>query len=277
MNITPWETGMTPEPEKCYSAIPNHVYHGFKDWYSSSMIKHVIRSAESFFYEINHPHKDSIALERGSAFHSGVEGLAKDGTRWLFDSEVVECSAASVKAKPFIEAKAAHPDKAVLHIDEIEKAWKMAQKLFDKASKINYFSQGHPELSFFWIDEETGLKLKCRPDWLFPNWMPDYKTTKSHTLEGFSKEIANYNYHLSAAMYLEGVQAVTGEKIENYHFLAINNTPPFEVAAYALDEAAKFEGHALFHKCLKEIAEYAPNAPLEPQTISLPRGAFRLT
>ena len=280
MKIIPWTAGTIPQGRQCYSGIPNHVYHGHNDWYGSSMIKYAVRSAESFFYEIGQPHKDSIALERGSAFHVGVEGLATDGNMDLFDSHAVESSGATIKSKSWQTDKSENPNKAVLPIAEIEKARAMAEKLFYKASEVNYFADGWPELSFFWIDEETGIKLKCRPDWFRPDaggWILEYKSSKAHNFEVFSKEIANYNYHLSAAMYLEGVFQVTGIVTENYDFLVVANTPPFEVEAYPLDDASIIEGRALFRKCLRDIAGHVADKKLKRKTISLPRWAFKLT
>jgi hypothetical protein len=278
--IEPWRPGTQPQAGHCYSAMPNTVYHSFKDWYSSTMIKHVLRSVESFFYEIEQPSKNSIAFERGAAFHVGVESLATRGDLSLFDLEVIECPTKTIDSKAWKNLKEENPDKVVLPTPEIEKARQMAQKLYEKAGEVNYFVGGYAELSFFWIDKETGLQLKCRLDWFRPDangWITDYKSSKAPQLESFAKDIAIYNYHFSAAMYLEGLFRVLGIIAKHWHFLVIANTPPFEVEAYPLDEPSLNEGHALFRKCLHDIVEYIPNQKLTPRLISLPPWAFKLT
>ena len=281
IEIIPWNPGMEPEAEKCYCGMPNHVYHGLKDWFGSSMLKHILRSVESFHYEMTQPHKDSIALERGSALHVAIEGLATDGKLDLFVENIVECPTKTINSKAWQELKSDNPEKSILPEAEIENVREMAEKLYRKASEINFFSEGWPELSFFWIDEETGLKLKCRPDWLKVVdgyiQLDDYKTSKNHQKETFEKDVVNYSYHLSAALYSEGVRRVTGFLVESFSHFVIANTPPFEVEYYGLDRPSLEEGYALFKYVLREIVNYEPEAKLEKKTISIPFWGFRLT
>ena len=65
--IPTWKTGMSPEAGQFYAGMPNEVYHGLSDWNGSSMLKHALRSVESYFYEKEQPHKHTLALERGGA------------------------------------------------------------------------------------------------------------------------------------------------------------------------------------------------------------------
>ena len=279
MKITKWNPDTIPEADKCYSNMPNSVYHGLVDWYGSTMIKRAIRSGESFFYEISQPPKQSMAFERGHALHAGIEGLTIDGTMDLFEDTILESPTKTI-SKAWQTLKNVDPEKAILPENEIENVRVMLKRLFHKASDAGYYDQGWPELSFFWIDEETGLQLKCRLDWLRVDgegWVLDYKTSKAHSRSDFPREVANYHYHLSASMYLEGVRAVTGIDVENWHFLVVANTPPFEVESYALDAESLAEGYALFRKCLADIKNYDPEAGMEPRAIGLPRYAFKLT
>lgn len=263
-----------------YSGMPNAVYHGFRDWYGSTTLKHTSRSVESFLYHLKQKQKPKMAFERGDAFHVGIEGFTQNGTLKLFNDHVVECPGKTVKSAAFKELKAANPEKAVVRFDEIENLRGMARNLHKKASAYGYFNDGWPELSFFWIDEETGLQLKCRPDWFRPDdggWTLDYKTFKDYGEEAFAKEIANRNYHFSAAMYLDGIFNVTGIQCENYVFLVAANTPPFEIGAYPPGAASLAEGKAAFRKSLSDIYNYTDDAPLTPATIDMPPWGFKLT
>ena len=280
MKITPWEPGMIPRAGNCYSGIPNTEYHGFREWYSSSMLKHALRSAESFFHEINEPAKHSLALERGQAFHIGMEGLAVTGHMDLFDREVIESPTATITSKAWEALKAENPEKAVLPAAEIAKARNMAEKLYFKTRDHGYYDEGWPELSFFWIDEETNLRLKVKADWFRPDaggWIWDYKSSKNNQIDDFSREIATYNYHLSAAMYQEGIFRVTGEKPQNFCLLTIANTHPHEVEVYTLGKASLAKGHEIFRECLNTIKAYDPEADVFPKFIELPPWAFKLT
>jgi hypothetical protein len=279
--ITPWKEGMEPEAGVCYSGIPNEVYHGFREWYGSSMLKHALRSAESFFYELKQPHKITLALERGGAFHLAMEGLIDGAGIEFYKANVFECPTKTIHTKAWKEIKEENPYCYVLPEKERDNARNMALKTYAKAQEVGLLKYGCSELSFFWIDEDTGIKLKCRTDWLSiiddKIKIDDYKTSKNHQQDTFEKDVANLRYHLSAAMYAEGVRVVTGIEVESFNYFAIANTPPFEVEYYSLDEASRQEGYSVFRKILMDIHDYEPNAPLTTKTISLPRWAFKMT
>jgi hypothetical protein len=281
INIINWHEGIDPEAGQCYSGMPNHIYHDFKHWYGSTTLKHVLRSIESFYYELEQPHRDSLALERGAALHVAIEGLATNGTLDLFNDFIVESPTKTINSKAWRETKNNNPELAVLPEHEIENVEKMAKNLYDKTSEIDLFIDGYPEVSFFWIDQETGIKLKCRPDWFRiinkEIAIYDYKTSKNHDLDSFSKDVIDYNYHLSAGQYCEGVFQVFDIPITEFSHLVIANTAPFEVAYYRFSSPALEEGYALFKSVLSKIANYEPRKKLTPQGLTLPPWGYKLT
>lgn len=292
--IIPWKDGMIPAAGKCYSGMSNEAYHGFKDWWSSSNLKHAQRSVESFFYELEQKHKTTLALERGSAFHAAMEGLATKGNFELFDSLVLECPTQTLLTKAGLALKDENPGCYVLPKSDYYAVGEMVANLYNKAAPFGFFAEGWPELSFFWIDEETGFALKCRPDWLRltdagDKWVIlDYKTSKNHQLEAFAKDAANMGYHFSASMYCEGVEAVTEIPIESFRWLVVANTPPFECACYlmTLPDISKpepelgltyLEGKAQFRKALTDIKNYTEPKGLVDKILEIPRWGFKET
>ncbi len=248
------------EPGKCYSNLPNDIYHSLTDWDGSSMLKHTLRSVESYLYEKKQPHKNTLALERGGALHIATEGLIKDDDGKMYDEQVKTFAGKAIPSKKYDQVKEIYPDYCVIPDEEFETVRIMAEKAKRKADKLNIFNNGYCELSFFWIDKSTGLRLKCRPDYLRPDipMIFDYKTTKNHTETGFPKEIANFLYHFQAAIYLEGVEKCTElkfdrESAEAWSFIAIANTPPYETGFYRLKVLSLTEGEFLFRKVLKLI------------------------
>lgn len=280
IEIIPWKDGMKPELGKCYSGMPNETYHGFIDWWGSSSLKHAQRSVESFHYELEQPHKITLPLERGSAFHVAMEGLATEGCWDMFDRLVKECSTKTILTKDWQSIKDANPDCYVLPALERENVDKMTSKLHGKMAPFGFFAEGWPELSFFWIDEETGFQLKCRPDWLRPGkngWVDlDYKTSKNHQLEAFRKDVANLGYHFSAAMYCTGIEAVTGIPVEKFRWLVVADTAPFECACYLIGEFTRAEGLKQFRKSLTDIKNYT-KSPLFDEPLEIPNWAFKET
>ena len=283
LKIIAWKPNMFPEPGKCYYGMPNEVYHGLKEWHGSTDLKHVLRSVESFRYEKEQPTpEDKIAFERGNSFHVGMEGIIEDGDLSLYQEKVLPCPTKTITSKASKDLKADNPGCYVLPETERDNCAEMIQNVYRKGSKLNFFDEGYSELSFFWVDPETGIRLKCRPDWMMFDdddvlWMSDFKTAADHQREAFQRVILNLNYHLSAAMYIEGVFRVTGIKAGHFPFIVCANTPPFEVEVYDLDQPSLAEGHALFRKCLDDVANYEPDKQLEIKTVKLPRWGFKLT
>ena len=268
MKTTPFTPGMIPEPGNCYSGMTNDDYHNtFADWYSSSDLKNLLRSLEYFWmrYKEKTTREEKeykMAFEVGSAYHDACESLVMFDDLRLFDKNTIPFDGKTM-SKKFLEKKEAYPDKNVIPADTFELIPGMAQKTVDAGRRLNIFHEGDVELSFFWIDSETGLKLKIRTDYYRPDvrWITDFKSTKDHTETGFPKEIANFNYHFSAAMYMDGVEQVTGEKQEKFLFIATANTKPFEVEFYPLNDVALAQGDALYRQALLDLSLNKPSEP----------------
>lgn len=97
------------------------------------------------------------------------------------------------------------------------------------------FSQkGESELSIFWEDKESGLLLKCRPDFLPYDCklVPDYKTATSVNPLTFYGDFIKYGYHVQSAMYEEGIKAATGLSVEEFFFITQEKEPPYITQVY---------------------------------------------
>lgn len=93
--------------------------------------------------------------------------------------------------------------------------------------------------SYYWHDEATGLLCKTRPDVVkeLPNgnlMVLDVKTTQDASPSGFAKSFCNLNYGVQAAMQIDGVEAVTGKKVEMYRYLVAEKTAPYCAQVYKL-------------------------------------------
>nr|WP_237029017.1 PD-(D/E)XK nuclease-like domain-containing protein [Phaeobacter porticola] len=73
------------------------------------------------------------------------------------------------------------------------------------AGKLFAPGSGVVELSCYWIDEETGLLCRCRPDWWrHDGKIVDLKSALDASEEGFSKSIAGWSYYKQDPFYLDG-------------------------------------------------------------------------
>jgi hypothetical protein len=145
-------------------------------------------------------------------------------------------------------------------------------------------STGLAEMSGFWMDSETGIPCKCRPDWLvmadeMTTGIVDVKSCCDASAEGFSRVIATMGYDLQAAYYQDGIKALTGRTLP-FHFIAVEKDAPFATAVYkASDEMievgrAKYRGALQLLKWCRENNQwpaYQPSGVIEE--IDLPRWA----
>lgn len=279
IEIIPWKQGMTPEAGKCYSGMPITVYHDFKEWYGSSSLKNTQRSVEYFLQELEAKNKYSLALEKGNAFHTGMESLINHQTLDLYDINVKPCYTKTILTKDWWKIKNDSPEKFVLPVDHLKDARIMADNLYRECRKADFLTDAYSELSLFWVDPKTGLQLKTRPDALQieERICSDFKSATSHKEKDFARQTADLGYHFSAGMCIEGIMRVLGIEILQYDLVVCVNTKPFEKEVFGLDFNSIEEGHAQFRKALKDISTHDPERKLQRKQISLPRWAFRLT
>lgn len=119
-------------------------------------------------------------------------------------------------------------------------------------------SQSQIEHSGFWIDEETGVLCKCRPDLYRPDLgiMLDLKSTTDAHPDAFARSVISYGYHTQEAWYAGGYRALQ-QNVEGFVFLAVEKTDPFVCALYELPPSIVAEGQAIARKALARYAECA--------------------
>lgn len=186
-----------------------------------------------FFWERDHPvYKDEFDF--GSAAHklvlgSGPELVVVDKPTWQTSAAKQARQEARDAGKTPILTGAMAEVRAMA--DAIRRH-PIASILFDP-------SEGHPEQSLFWEDEDSGIWRRCRLDWL-PSGssgrliVPDYKTSASANPASFGRPAANYGYHQQHDWYSEGVAEVLGVKPE-FVFVVQEKTPPYLITVVQLD------------------------------------------
>ena len=104
--------------------------------------------------------------------------------------------------------------------------------------------RGRLEQSAFWIDKETGLWCKIRPD-AMPNDSGDYadlKTTQSVIYRDLQNTIVTYAYHQQGALILEGARAL-GLEAASFTLVWVESAPPYAVRVTQLKDDDLARGH----------------------------------
>lgn len=116
------------------------------------------------------------------------------------------------------------------------------------------------EESYFWTDQQTGIRCKVRPDFLRHDLQMifDYKTTESCNERDFRRSIRKYGYKLQVGMYVEGMEVCTLPGW-NFAFFAQEKTAPYLSRVFYLDSDYLNEAHDIFRRdigILKKCYEF---------------------
>jgi hypothetical protein len=251
-----------------YPGVSNADYHADPALGSTSLKTLATRTPAHYQHDLTHP-KFSDAFTLGTAAHSVIlEGdpsgiVVVDADNWLTKSAKEARSAALGSELQPLLAK------------EWAQVLAMRDAVMAHPAVSASFTGHRAEHSVFW--EEDGLMLKCRPDAWQPGALIDLKTARDANPNEFGKTAHEYGYHQSAAHYIDGVKAATGEELP-FHFVLVEKTEPYLVSVVELDVEAINIGRQLndrakriYRECAESGTWYGyPNADL----ISLPMWAI---
>lgn len=115
---------------------------------------------------------------------------------------------------------------------------------------------GMNETRFDWVDPDTGVKCKIKPDHLNfkKEYCVDLKTTKCAKEGVFDRSAFDFRYHVQDAFYLDGLEA-NGIKMKTMAFIAVEKEPPFLVNTLFFGKREIEVGRRTYKKDLAIYAE----------------------
>lgn len=116
-------------------------------------------------------------------------------------------------------------------------------------------SLGRNELSVVTTDPETGVPIKCRFDRIGDSvFALDIKKCQDARGEEFTKPISNYGYYQQIAFYKHVWFCETGEHLQEFPLVAIEEDSPHGVICHDLDEIALELGRIHYREALDTYA-----------------------
>lgn len=195
-------------------------------------------------------------FDLGSAAHNMV--LRQDC--WREEIEVVNASDWRTKAAKEARNEARAAGRHPVLADQFVALNKMVGVLEGHPHAGKAFTNGKPEQTLIWQDEETGAMCRCRPDWTpddFKVW-PDYKTTADARPDVWDRRfIMDHGGLMRAAWYEEGVRRVTGEKAPFLYYVVQEVTPPYPVVVRVVPSNSNLLdiGRRMMRQALRTWAE----------------------
>jgi len=233
-----------------YPNLDNHDYHHNPDCKALSKggIVKLMKSPAHFKVKVDHDYT-TPALNFGSAFHA----CALDSDMVMIEPQVDRRTKEGKAIKSEFDDKSI--GEIVVNIDEYTAIEHMciAIENHSKASVI----LSHQELienSVFWNDPDYNFLCKCRPDIIIPDLkaLVDLKSCLDASPEKFSKDCANYGYHIQASWYLRGINEAQDDIMyDKFLFVCVEKTPPYGVMVYSPDEMFYEAGNIKIQQALE--------------------------
>lgn len=214
-------------------------YHNDKTHLSASSIKEAMKSMKHFNWYRNQPKENVFKahFDLGNAF----ELLLLDhfqGTNGFLDCVCVFDESQRPEQDKGITSKInqewkqsiLNGDKYVIFPKDVEILEAMINSCFNDQTIVKLLSNTDKQVSLFWEDAESGLKLKSRPDVnkSKANVLVDIKTCDSASPQEFARAVAKFNYPIQAAIQMRGcVETGLMPQVDKYYWLAVEKKAPY--------------------------------------------------
>jgi hypothetical protein len=243
--------------------MPSKAYHD--DPYvggsvSNSDAKLILKAPALYRWKRDNPGSDgTTAKNLGSAAHTRVLGAGDELVK-INDSEYRKDATKAARDKALAEGKipllgVAKPGK-VCEWDVVDQ---MAKVLETHPLAPLLFAQGAAEVSAFYVCPETGVRRRCRFDFL-PNKVdgqrlivPDYKSTVDADPDRFGKHAADFGYDMADYTYTAALAALGIDSDARFVFVNQETTAPYLVSLTELNDRDREVGRS---KTLRALRRY---------------------
>ncbi|MEU0589904.1 PD-(D/E)XK nuclease-like domain-containing protein [Streptomyces ardesiacus] len=253
---------MTVEVEapKVIDGLSAEDYHADRTSISSSGLRALLAPGcpAQFKYDRDHPAPPKKEFDLGHAAHlyvlgEGPELEVIDFPDWRKKDAQIQRDEAYLAGKVPLLTK--DHDMVIAMADAIRQH-PIAGPLFTPG-------RGVAEQSIYWTDRRTGVRCRCRPDWMPTRQengrlvVVDYKTAKAVDEAALAKAVYDRGYHAQAAFYLDGVKAagLHGDQEPAFIFVFQAKTAPYLVHLVELDFPALALGAARNERALRIYAD----------------------
>ena len=231
----------TPKP----GIYPDVSFEDYLQWDALSNSRMSLAKRSLFHFKYQEWSEPTKAMTLGSLMHCGQLEPRMLSQRYVVmpefhrdENNVTDSGKRSfAKTTKYVKLKVEqfeqrNSDKEIVEQEEYDKMLGMCNSLADNGLAHQALNgKGPTEVSYLWIDPDTGLLCKARTDKVnqMLDALVDLKTTRD-ALE-FPKSIANFGYDRQAAHYLAGWKELTGD---DYDFIipAVETSSPFRYGLF---------------------------------------------
>ena len=249
------------------------------DALNGSSLVHLRRSPMYYKWAKENPQPPTDAMILGTATHRMILEPDRVGDFAVYG----EVEGQNVRrGKVWDEFQAANAGKMILTKEERDFMVGQVVSVRRSPDAWKYLSaKGPTEYTMVWTDKVSGRRFKGRLDKLIPSahTIVDLKSARSCISFKFGGQAYALNYHIKAAIYSSGYEALTGIR-PKFKFVAVEPKPPHECAVYRLTSDVLLQGledlDALV-KLLDECEKTNTWPPTQPEESDLVLPAYAYT
>jgi len=268
------QTGVSPNSYVCEMDAVE--YHNESPGISYSRMKHMLVSPAMYQLKLQRPMQETDALRVGRMLHTTVLephlvnsefAIWRDGRRQggEWDLFRLTCGNKTIITEPQMACVEGMSEALMNMADFPLDVWLSGVKGQNGGADIAPALKEH---SLFWVDEETGLQCKARPDAMtlaMNALVGDLKSARSAAVDQFVFDIFKFRYDMQAAHYLAGVKAVYGIDAR-FAFFAVEKEEPHVAQTFLMSPDALAHGERHRRYCLRMIKRclYDGSWPKQP-------------
>lgn len=239
-----------------------------------STLKELRRSARHYKHALT-AKRDSKAMRLGRASHVAVLEPER------FASQYAIWDQGRRFGKKWDAYCAEHASKEILAEQEFSACMSLQSAVRANPLAARHLMRGEAEVTMVWADEQTGLALKGRADWI-GGVLLDLKTTRDASPDGFAKEVVRYGYHCQLSLYQDGWAEMHGGERLPVAIVAVESLAPHVVTVFRVPDHVLETGRAEVRELLSKLVELRkagewPGYSTEEVQLELPAWAERST
>lgn len=245
---------VVPVAEGVFDGIPEDAYRSRRALsYSGAKLLLPPNCPALFRWRMDNPPPPKDSFDFGHAAHKELLGQGQP-IRYINEKTWQTKAAKDGKAEAYAagEIPLLEKDRGVIEgMVSAVRAHPLASRLFEA---------GEAEQSLFWQDEETGVNLRARLDWLtYPAgarngsraYCVDYKTSITANPSKVGKIVSDFGYQIQDVFYRAGLVALDVDPDPAFLFTFQEKTPPYLVSVVEIDEEARSVGRQLMRQAIE--------------------------
>lgn len=245
-----------------YIDLSNDDYHADRTALGVSGMKAILRAPAYYFGQYLDPfcpppsERETPGRRFGSMVHCQLFEHPRFGERYRVGPDV---TSKALKAwKDFAAGLPSGCDGITpVEYEAMKQVRRSALSIPDAASAL---ADGMGEVSAYCVDEETGARLKVRPDWVHPAGddaviLFDGKTYATADADEFAAQAGKMKYHMQAAAYSDVYAKASGKRVLAFIFIVIEDDYPHLANLVTLDDESMEAGRQLYRRAVTTYAE----------------------